>query len=137
VGRNPKPAASADQVVSADLADLDQTIKAVAGSDVAYVLAGLKYDWRVWREVWPRIMSNVIEACKRANAKVIFFDNVYAYGKVVGPMTERTPFRPNHKIASAFRGGANSTWRPTDPESTGISGEAIRSLDPECNQWIR
>jgi len=39
-------------------------------------------------------MSNAIEACKRANAKLIFFDNVYMYGKVVGPMTEETPFNP-------------------------------------------
>jgi hypothetical protein len=56
------PSAGADQVVSANLADLDQTIKAVAGSQVAYLLVGLKYDLRVWRELWPRIMNNVIEA---------------------------------------------------------------------------
>lgn len=94
VSRNPKPDTGADQVVSADLADLDQTIKAVAGSQVAYLLVGLQYDLRVWRELWPRIMTNVIEACKRANTKLVFFDNVYAYGKVVGPMIEQTPFNP-------------------------------------------
>ena len=94
VSRNPKRAGGADQVVSADLASLDQTISAVARSEVVYLLVGLKYDLKVWRELWPRIMNNVIEACKRANAKLIFFDNVYAYGKVVGPMTERTPFNP-------------------------------------------
>src|SRR5262249_39366047 len=48
----------------------------------------------VWREQWPRIMGNAIEACKRAHAKLVFFDNVYAYGKVVGPMTELTQFNP-------------------------------------------
>jgi nucleoside-diphosphate-sugar epimerase len=94
VSRNPKDAEDAGQVVSADLANLDQTISAVAGSEVVYLLVGLKYDLKVWRELWPRIMNNVIEACKRANAKLIFFDNVYAYGKVVGPMTEQTPFNP-------------------------------------------
>jgi len=97
VSRNPKPAAGTNQVVSADLANLDQTIKAVAGSQVAYLLVGLKYDLRIWRELWPRIMNNVIEACMRANAKLIFFDNVYMYGKVVGPMTEQTPFNPCSK----------------------------------------
>jgi len=94
VSRNPKPDASADQVVATNLADLEQTINAVAGSRVVYLLVGLKYDFKIWRELWPRIMSNAIEACKRANAKLIFFDNVYAYGKVVGPMTEKTPFNP-------------------------------------------
>jgi len=47
--------------------------------------------------MWPRIMSNTIEACKRAGAKLIFFDNVYMYGKVSGPMTEETPFNPCSK----------------------------------------
>ena len=94
VSRNPKRAGDANQVVSADLADLEQTISAVAGSQIVYLLVGLKYDLKVWRDLWPRIMNNVIEACKRADAKLIFFDNVYAYGKVVGPMTERTPFNP-------------------------------------------
>jgi len=94
VSRNPQHVEGADQVVSADLADLDQTVSAVAGSEVVYLLVGLKYDLKVWRELWPRIMTNAIEACKRAHAKLIFFDNVYAYGKVVGPMTERAPFNP-------------------------------------------
>ena len=56
-------------------------------------------------------MSNSIEACKRAGAKLIFFDNVYMYGKAGGPMTEETPFNPcskkgeiRAKIASFFDG---------------------------------
>jgi nucleoside-diphosphate-sugar epimerase len=94
VSRKPQANTLAHQVVPADLADLNQTIRAIAGSQVAYLLVGLKYDLRVWQELWPRIMNNVIEACKRGNAKLIFFDNVYAYGRVVGPMTEQTPFNP-------------------------------------------
>lgn len=94
VGRNPKPVQGATEAISADISDLDQTIRAVSGSSVVYLLVGLKYELRVWRELWPRIMSNAIEACKRANAKLIFFDNVYMYGKVSGPMTAETPFNP-------------------------------------------
>ena len=94
VGRNPKPTLGATEIVAADLTDTDQTIRAVAGSSVVYLLVGLKYDHRVWQEMWPRIMSNTIDACKRAGAKLIFFDNVYMYGKVTGPMTEETPFNP-------------------------------------------
>jgi nucleoside-diphosphate-sugar epimerase len=54
----------------------------------------VKYDHRVWREVWPKVMRNTIEACKRAGARLVFFDNVYPYGRVAGPMTEATPFNP-------------------------------------------
>lgn len=36
--------------------------------------------------------KNAIEACKVNKAKLIFFDNVYMYGKVDGKMTEETPY---------------------------------------------
>ena len=97
VGRNPISKPGDTEVVSADLSDKDQTEQAVAGSSVVFVLAGLKYDHKVWAELWPRIMANTIEACKRANARLIFFDNVYMYGRVAGPMTEDTPFNPISK----------------------------------------
>jgi nucleoside-diphosphate-sugar epimerase len=97
VGRDPKLVPGTTEALSADISDLDQTIRAVSGSTVVYLLVGLKYELRVWRELWPRIMHNAIEACKRANAKLIFFDNVYMYGKVSGPMTEETPFNPCSK----------------------------------------
>jgi nucleoside-diphosphate-sugar epimerase len=97
VSRNPKLFPGAAETVAADLSNLDDTVKAVTGSRIAFLLVGLKYDVKVWRELWPRIMRNAIEAAKRANAKLVFFDNVYMYGKVEGPMTEETPFRPCSK----------------------------------------
>jgi nucleoside-diphosphate-sugar epimerase len=96
VGRNPKPIGGAE-VFAADLSDRRQTIEAVSGCAVACLLVGLKYDLAVWRELWPRIMANTIEACKRTQAKLIFFDNVYMYGSVDGPMTEQTPYAPCSK----------------------------------------
>ena len=82
------------QSVAADLTDRDQTVRAVTGSSVVFLLAGLKYDHKLWAEAWPRIMSNTIEACKRAGARLVFYDNVYMYGRVNGAMTEQTPFNP-------------------------------------------
>jgi nucleoside-diphosphate-sugar epimerase len=97
VGRTPSRAPGATETVAADITDRDQTIRAVAGSNIVHLLVGLKYDYKIWREMWPRIMSNTIEACKRAGAKLVFFDNVYMYGRVSGPMTEETPFNPCSK----------------------------------------
>ena len=97
VARKVVSAAGATETVSADLADKEQTVRAVAGSSIVYLLAGLKYDRKLWAEMWPRIMGSVIEACKRADAKLIFFDNVYMYGRVSGAMTEATPFNPCSK----------------------------------------
>lgn len=95
--RNPKLVPGAAETVAADLSNFDDTLTAVSGSRVAFLLAGLKYDLKVWRELWPRIMHNAIEACKRSNTRLVFFDNVYMYGRVEGVMTEETPFRPSSK----------------------------------------
>jgi nucleoside-diphosphate-sugar epimerase len=96
VARNPQPVGRAE-VFAADLADLQQTVAAVSGATVVCLLVGLKYDLATWKELWPRIMANTIEACKRTQAKLVFFDNVYMYGKVDGPMTEQTPYAPCSK----------------------------------------
>jgi nucleoside-diphosphate-sugar epimerase len=80
--------------VTADVTAPGQAIAAVKGSSVVYLCVGLKYDAKIWARYWPRIMSNVIEACQQAGSKLVFFDNVYAYGRVDGAMTEATPFNP-------------------------------------------
>lgn len=97
VSRRASGTAGATEIMAADLGHKDQTIRAVAGSSLVYLLAGLKYDHKIWAEMWPRIMANTIEACQRAGAKLIFFDNVYMYGRVRGAMTEETPFNPCSK----------------------------------------
>ena len=90
VSRNPKVVTGKEELVSADLTSAEQVLKAVKGSDVVYLTAGLQYDSKVWQEQWPKLMQNVINACKENKSKLVFFDNVYMYGKVVGPMTEES-----------------------------------------------
>jgi len=97
VARHARAVPAATETISADLSDKDQAIRAVAGSSIVHLLIGLKYDHEHWTEMWPRIMANTIEACKRSGAKLVFFDNVYMYGKVSGAMTEETPFNPCSK----------------------------------------
>src|SRR5215475_12261126 len=97
VARHARAVTAATEMISADLSDKDQTMRAVAGSSIVHLLVGLKYDHKLWAETWPRIMANTIEACKRAPARLVFFDNVYMYGKVSGAMTEETQFNPCSK----------------------------------------
>lgn len=94
VSRHPRKVNPADEAVVADLLDARATADAVAGSEAAYLVAGLKYDAAVWQAQWPRVMRNVIDACTRHGARLVFLDNVYAYGRVDGAMTEDTPFNP-------------------------------------------
>ncbi|MBR9982062.1 MAG: NAD-dependent epimerase/dehydratase family protein [Desulfatitalea sp.] len=97
VSRNPRKVNPGDETVVCDLRDAKATAKAVSGSHIVYLVAGLKYAASVWQAQWPPIMRNVIDACKRHDARLVFFDNVYAYGRVQGPMTEETPFNPISK----------------------------------------
>lgn len=97
VSRSPRRVNATDELVRADLLDAKATTDAVAGSEISYLVAGLKYDVRVWQEQWPRIMRNTIDACKRHGSALVFFDNVYAYGQVDGVMTEDTPYNPTSR----------------------------------------
>ncbi|HVW98105.1 MAG TPA: NAD-dependent epimerase/dehydratase family protein [Mucilaginibacter sp.] len=78
----------------ADLLNYAELIDAASGSAVIYLTAGLVYDKKVWAEQWPVIMQNFIRLGKETGARLIFFDNVYMYGLVDGPMKEDTPYHP-------------------------------------------
>lgn len=97
VSRNPRKVNPTDETVVTDLLDAQATTNAVSDSDVVYLVAGLKYDTSVWQEQWPKVMRNVIDACMHHGARLVFFDNVYSYGRVDGLMTEDTPFNPISK----------------------------------------
>ena len=96
VSRNPKSINGA-LTKSADLTNATETDEAVKGSLIVLLSPGLQYDIRIWNEKWPAIMTNAINACKKYNTKLIFFDNVYVLGKVSGAMTEVTPYNPVSK----------------------------------------
>ncbi len=97
VSRHPTKVNPDDIVISADLLNPAQVIKAVQGSEIVYLTAGLPYNVKIWQTQWPIIISNVIEACTQHSARLVFFDNVYAYGRVNGWMTEETPMNPSSK----------------------------------------
>ncbi|MFD2873916.1 NAD-dependent epimerase/dehydratase family protein [Mucilaginibacter ximonensis] len=79
----------------ADLLNYPELSAAAKGSTVIYLCAGLVYNKEVWKQQWPVLMHNVIAVAKENNARLIFFDNVYMYGLVEGPMKEDTPYKPS------------------------------------------
>jgi len=97
VGRNPKHVVGDEDLFKADLLDQQKVYESLEGSEIAYLVAGLPYKTSVWQTQWQRVMNNVIEACIRNKCKLVFFDNVYMYGKVDGAMTEDTPVNPCSK----------------------------------------
>ena len=97
VARHPRAVNPKDELVPTDVTDYKQTERAVANSEVVYLTVGLPYKIEVWQESWPKIITNVINACQKHGSKLVFFDNVYLYGKVNGWMTENTPVNPCSK----------------------------------------
>jgi len=98
VSRNPKKVNETDELMAADLLNTEDVRRAVKGSKIVYVTVGFPYSTKVWQEVWPKFMSDVIAACKEFNSKLVFFDNMYMYDpKYLDRMTEETPINPPSK----------------------------------------
>lgn len=126
VSRNPKPVPGTESIV-ADVLDYEQVLHAVKGSDIVYMLVGIQYNASVWERDWPVIMRNVINACKAANARLIFFDNAYMYGKVDGDITETTPYRPVSRKGKVRAGVAQML--EAEMRSGALKGIIARAVD--------
>ncbi len=95
VSRHPQKLNAEDELFICDLTDKQKLNESVKGSEVAYLVAGLKYETKTWQDLWPKIMENTIEACKANKTKLVFFDNVYMYDpKCIPFMTEDCPINP-------------------------------------------
>lgn len=137
VSRHPEKINTSDETFAADLTDPSQVDDAVKGSGVVYLTAGLPYDIKIWEEQWPRIMQNSILACKKHGTKLIFFDNIYVYGRVNGPITEGSPYNPcskKGKVRLQLSQMLTDAWNKGE-----ITGAIVRSADfygPGANNAI-
>ena len=76
------------QVGGVDAADPVQTREACEGAAVVYHCVGLPY--ARWSEL-PRIAEGIAKGAASVQAKLIYADNLYAYGAVQIAMTENLP----------------------------------------------
>ena len=90
-------------LVQADLTDATAVGRALAGAAVVYHAASAPY--HRWPELLPPLMRGVVDGATAANARVVYADNLYAYG----PVDESTDGRPR----VSRRGPKRS--RPSDP----------------------
>jgi nucleoside-diphosphate-sugar epimerase len=127
VSRNPKKVNQTDELFTADLTNPEQTMKAVEGSEIVYLTVGIQYKTAAWQQQWPVIMKNVIEACKKNNSKLVFFDNVYAYGKVDGWMKEDTPYKPVSRKGEVRKQIAEMLMNEVDKGN--ITAQIVRAAD--------
>jgi nucleoside-diphosphate-sugar epimerase len=98
VSRNPKRVNETDIVHAADLSDATQLKVAIQGSTVCYLTVGFDYNTKLWQQRWIPLVTNVVQVCSEYNAKLVFFDNVYAIGgDNIRHITEDSPISPSSK----------------------------------------
>jgi len=98
VSRNPKKVNDTDSLYPADLSDKNQVIAAIEGSEICYLTLGFDYNIKIWKEKWPALIKNVVEACINHKTKLVFFDNIYSIGgDNVKHITELSPISPSSK----------------------------------------
>jgi len=98
VSRNPEKVNDHDELVTGDLTNGADVMKAVEGSEIVYLTIGLPYSTKAWDSLWPKVMKNVITACTKHDTKLVFFDNVYMYDPdYLNHMDENTPINPSSK----------------------------------------
>ncbi|MCH7230972.1 NAD-dependent epimerase/dehydratase family protein [Glycomyces sp. L485] len=78
--------------VKVDARDAAALTAATAGADVLYNCAN-PTGYHKWAEEWPPMFAAVLAAAKAGGASLVQTGNLYVYGPVSEPMTERTPLR--------------------------------------------
>ena len=78
------------EVGGIDAADPARTREVCEGAAVVYHCVGLPYPR--WKE-FPSIAAGIVEGAASAGARLVYADNLYAYGAVDRPMTEDLPLR--------------------------------------------
>ena len=78
--------------LAADAADPAQTRTACAGATVVYHCAQPPYER--WAAEFPPLTQSIADAAAAAGARLVYADNLYAYGPVHGPITEDLPAQP-------------------------------------------
>ena len=75
--------------MAADASDRAQAARAAAGASVIYHCASPPYTQ--WPELFPILTGSILGAAESSGAKLVFADNLYAYGPVDGPLREDLP----------------------------------------------
>jgi nucleoside-diphosphate-sugar epimerase len=93
VSRKP-PAALPEGVeqLAADVADPAQARTACQGASVVYHCVQPPY--QRWAAEFPALTQSIAQAAAAAGARLVYADNLYAYGPVDGPLTEDLPAQP-------------------------------------------
>ena len=88
--------------VPADATDAERLTELAAGAVALYNCANPPY--HQWLTDWPPLASALLTAAERSGAVLATMSNLYGYGPVDGPITQKTPLAATHpKLALRAR----------------------------------
>jgi len=80
------------EVMAADATDAQRMREVCRGAGVVYNAVNVPF--LQWRESFPAAIDGVLSGARAADARMVFVDDTWMYGRVSDPMTEDLPYRP-------------------------------------------
>ena len=111
----------------ADVLDGDQMLSAAKGAAHIVNAVGLAYSGAVWRDAWPRLTTNLVEAGEATGARIVFLDNLYMYGPQDTPLREDMPLKDLGQKPRA-RSEATRIWMAAS-QAGRVKMTALRAAD--------
>jgi nucleoside-diphosphate-sugar epimerase len=86
------------EVALGDAADRPFCASAASGATTVYHCMNPPYSARVWAELLPRYMDNLVAACGETGARLVVLDNLYMHGPPRGrPLNEDMSMNPSSR----------------------------------------
>jgi len=82
------------ELVAADATDAERLTELTQGAAALYNCASPQY--HQWFTDWPPLASALLTAAERSGAVLASMSNLYGYGLVDGPITQKTPIAATH-----------------------------------------
>ncbi len=113
--------------VPADATDAERLTELASGAAALYNCANPPY--HQWLTDWPPLASALLTAAERSGAVLATMSNLYGYGPVDGPITQKTPLAATHpKLALRAK-----MWQDA---LTAHEGGRIRATEVRASDYI-
>ncbi len=113
--------------IAADATDAERLAAIAAGAVALYNCASPQY--HQWFSDWPPLAAAFLAAAERSGAVLTSMSNLYGYGPVTGPMTQKTPIAATHpKLLLRAR-----IW---DDQLAAMQAGRIRTTDVRASDYI-
>jgi nucleoside-diphosphate-sugar epimerase len=125
--RRPASLPAGVEFMPCDALDAGQVLRAMTGAEQAVVTIGFDYKGSVWKQAWPKAITNLLAAAEATNARIVHIDNMYMYGPQDAALHEDMPLT-NYGVKPAVRAEVTRMWQ-TAARAGRVRWAALRAPD--------